>query len=182
MYENDPLGTICLYQASMKCRWSTAEQFIKYLKDTISDSNCKFIEAETMLQGKIPLWFKVRYGRITASIFYEAAKCQTIDGSLLKRILGANRKIETPAMARGKALEDAVLKELIAKEKLTTARTCGMYLNKEHSIFGASPDAITNTHVIEIKCPYKASTIKNYLDGQGAIAAKPLMQIQLQMF
>lgn len=124
----------------------------------------------------------MRYERITASNFYEATKCQTIDGSLLNKILGANRKVETPALARGKALEVAVLKEVVAKKKITTARACGMYVKKEHPIFGASPDAMMDTHVIEIQCPYKESTVKNYVDDKGRINPKPFMQTQLQCF
>lgn len=40
------------------------------------------VRDNTVLQSKTTDWYKVRYGRITASRIYEASRCQTLDGSL----------------------------------------------------------------------------------------------------
>ena len=40
------------------------------------------VRDDTVLQSKTTSWYKVRYGRITASRLYEASRCKTSDGSL----------------------------------------------------------------------------------------------------
>jgi len=50
----------------------------------------------------------MRYGRITASKAYEASKCITTDGTLVKQILGCSKVKLTKAMNRGIHLKKQV--------------------------------------------------------------------------
>ena len=54
-------------------------------------------------------------------------------------------------------------------------------LSADHPVFGASPDGISSTHVLEIKCPVSAKTKLNYINAKGEIVEKVKSQIQLQM-
>ncbi|CAG9793254.1 unnamed protein product [Diatraea saccharalis] len=109
------------------CDWKTA----------VKDNDC-------------PLWHELRYGRITASKAYDAAHCNTFDGTLTETILGASKLRDTEAMKRGRLLESQVLKEVekICKIKINK---CGLKLNTEYPIMGASPDGESSVYSIEIK-------------------------------
>lgn len=97
----------------------------------------------------------------------------------MEAILGGGRKLTTPAIERGINLEHKVLQVLKTGKKMQIPK-CGLFTRPEFPIFGASPDGITSTHVIEIKCPSKDKTYMNYIkDGQ--VTKKYYAQIQLQM-
>ncbi|KAJ8679196.1 hypothetical protein QAD02_014983 [Eretmocerus hayati] len=49
------------------------------------------------------------------------------------------------------------------------------------SVIGAPSDSETDDAVVELKCPSKETTVKNYLEG-NTIKSKLKAQIQLQMF
>lgn len=75
--------------------------FIKFCKHNITEKQCILIEKATKNQTATPLWFELRYGRITASIAHEASKCKTPDGVLIEKILGAYQFKEPIAIQRG---------------------------------------------------------------------------------
>ncbi len=79
-------------------------------------------------------------------------------------------------MERGKRLEGEVLKEVENKTKQKFKRS-GLILHPSLPIFGASPDGINETSVVEIKCPYTAKSKKNYIKSSGALSDKCLAQI-----
>lgn len=122
------------------------------------------------------LWYHLRYGRITASKFYEAAHCST-DGVLVESILGG-MSFKSLAMERGQRLEIEV-RNLLKKE-FPDIKECGLMLRFDLPIFGASPDGIDDKFVFEIKCPMKNTTVTNYLKN-GVVQPKYMGQIQLQM-
>lgn len=157
----------------------SVENFMNFVCKKMENSTCKKAEIATQNQSKSSQWFKLRWGRITASKFYEAAHCRTTDGSLIETILGASKPIETTAMLRGKTLEPEVLKivETIRNIKILK---CGLILNKEYPFFGASPDGLSKEYCIEVKCPSKNKTVENYIKD-GEINKKYLSQMQLQM-
>ena len=128
-------------------------------------------------QSNSSVWYEMRYGRITASIIHAASKCKTPDGSLVELIFGA-KLFETPAMKRGKYLENKIVAAL--RERNINMKKCGIFLSKNIPIFGASPDGINDTHILEIKSPFKDATIKNYI-YKNEITPKCMAQLQLQM-
>ncbi|KAJ8685163.1 hypothetical protein QAD02_020956 [Eretmocerus hayati] len=162
---------------------SCPTDFLEFCKETLTPENCDYISKITAQQSSSMSWFELRYGRITASIIYEAAVCKTTDGSLVEKILSMNN-YDNPAMERGRRLESQVRSEvqniLIRDWNEGKVKTSGLILRRNFPALGASPDGLTETAVVEIKCPSKEQTIANYHDGKG-IKNKYKAQIQLQM-
>lgn len=121
----------------------------------------------------------MRFGRITASKIYEAAKCKTAEGSLLESIMGAQKAFETRATSRGKELEPEVIKE-VEKIKKIKIKKVGLLLCSEYPVFGASPDGISEDYCVEIKCPFKDKSVDRYIKD-NVIAKKYYFQLQMQM-
>ncbi|CAG9765747.1 unnamed protein product [Ceutorhynchus assimilis] len=122
----------------------------------------------------------MRFGRITASILYEAARCKTPGGYLVERIMGVSKPVETEAMSRGKQLELQVL-QCVEKMRDIEIKNSGILIHKEFSIFRASPDGISSDFVIEIKSPSREKNIENYVK-HDIINKKFYFQLQLNMF
>lgn len=49
-----------------------------------------------------------------------------------------------------------------------------------HPLFDASPDGLTETHVVEVKCPLLEKTVLNYITTGGELCNKPCAPFQLQ--
>lgn len=158
------------------------ENFKQFSKQVMSSNEqlCHELYKRTELQSEEPLWFSMRYGRITASIFKEATACTT-DGSLVRKITGAPNKFCSQFMKRGKDLEPLVLKEAEEKLKCKIVKS-GLKLSPEYPLFGASADGITAdaSTLIEIKCPSSEATITSYVRN-GVVKDKVKLQMQLQM-
>ncbi|XP_046406176.1 uncharacterized protein LOC124171082 [Ischnura elegans] len=152
--------------------------FLRFAESAMSHELIDLAANETLNQSKDILWQELRYGRITASRLYDASRCKA-EGSILRLILGATKWHETEAMKRGLYLENRVLNVVESKLKCKMSR-CGLFLMKEYPALGASPDALGDGFVVEIKCPSKHSTQKSYLCNDS-IRPKYMAQIQLQM-
>lgn len=138
---------------------------------------------ETSQQSDSMIWYELRFGRITASILYETAQCQTPKGSLVEKIFSMT-SVDRLEMQRGRALETCVLKivgEIIQKKYgESRIKKSGLLLRQEYPMLGASPDGITDNAVIEIKCPAKEKTVRKYYN-HNKINKKYKAQIHLQM-
>ncbi|XP_028982529.1 uncharacterized protein LOC114841636 [Diachasma alloeum] len=157
---------------------SNSQDFYEFCKNSYTYEDCQHIANVIKDQSESPLWYETRYGRITTSIIDQSAHCRTIGGSLFKSIMGATI-IDTFAMARGRHLEGQVIEaveDLIDEKILRT----GLLLSPTYPWFGASPDGVTRTSVIEVKCPSKSETVSNYYCN-GEIHRKFKAQMQLQM-
>ncbi|CAH1106847.1 unnamed protein product [Psylliodes chrysocephalus] len=139
--------------------------FLDYCKQQMDEDLLKQIEIKTRNQSRCSLWSEMRYARITASKAYDAAHCATLDGTLVENILGA-KVFQTEAMKRGLDLEEAVLK-VLSKETSQIFHKCGLFLSQECPVIGASPDAINEEYVVEIKCPFLDKTFHNFIDVDG---------------
>lgn len=115
------------------------EKFLEFAKTEMAEAVCEEAEQLTKQQSECVTWHEFRYGRITASKFYEAAHCKTDNGSLVQQIIGASKVHETSAMTRGKELEKDVI-EVLEKELRVQITHPGMYLVPSYPIFAASPD------------------------------------------
>lgn len=184
-YYLNPTPTENLSIHSMECKFfessvgSTPEDFIAYCMQSMTVEACQKAAYETVGQSNSPLWHSLRYGRVTASKFHEAAHCKTVDGSLVESIFGA-KVFETQALQRGRILEGEVLKVVEATNKIKLNK-CGLILSKEFPIFGASPDALGDDFIVEVKCPAKELTMKHYLTDSKEPTPKVMAQMQLQM-
>ncbi|CAG9773664.1 unnamed protein product [Ceutorhynchus assimilis] len=173
------------YEASEGSFQATApiinsDHFLQFAKTVLTPEICKKICQITKTQSECPEWFAARFGRITVSKLHEVAHCHTYDGTTLEAVLGARKFTPSKAMRRGLILEKQVL-QVLYEEKKICAKRCGFTIKPEVPIFGASPDAITKHHCIEIKCPSRADTTENYYKN-GTITEKCYAQVQLQMF
>ncbi|VEN58298.1 unnamed protein product [Callosobruchus maculatus] len=90
---------LCKYNSSKNIL--SVKGFIEFCKHNISEQQCVLIEKATKDQSDSPLWFELRYRRITASIAHEASKCKTFDGVLMEKILGSYQFREPIAIKRG---------------------------------------------------------------------------------
>ncbi|EDS41036.1 conserved hypothetical protein [Culex quinquefasciatus] len=76
-------------------------------------------------------------------------------------------------MARGLRLEERVV--AVLKKFYPNVKRCGLFLNPGYPAFGASPDAINETTVFEIKCPLKEDNLKYYVNEDGEIQQKTVL-------
>ena len=60
-----------------------SDEFIKFCGAKLTPQMCRQMQLKTTDQSRSELWYKLRHGRITASVFHEAANCQT-NGSLVQ--------------------------------------------------------------------------------------------------
>lgn len=157
------------------------EDFLSYCTTHMSEELCTLAEKDTSFQSKSSLWYELRYARITASKIFEAAHCSTKEGALVETIFGASSMTKTDAMRRGLLLEDKVLQVVSKKFNIAFKKT-GIILDGKYPSLGALPDAVSEEFVVEIKCPSKKETIKNYLKPNGKITPKCEAQIQWGRF
>ena len=166
-------------------RQITMADFVNFCKDEVTDSACQAAEQNTRLQKDAPLWHHLRYGRVTASRLYEVAHCKTAEGFLVESMLGATRFNGTKFMKRGNDLEKEVL-DRVDMECAVKCEVSGLFLRKEHPMFGASPDAVvrdsdgTLSAVVEVKCPASDKAVSRYVKS-GLIMPRYRAQLQLQM-
>ncbi|XP_074097618.1 uncharacterized protein LOC141526482 [Cotesia typhae] len=158
------------------------DNFIQFSANRMSPDLCDNIEKETQNQADCDLWFSLRYGRITASKAYEASRCNTPNETLVELLVGGQKLRNTKAMERGKELEATVLQQVEQKLKRKFQK-CGLFLSQKHPYLGASPDAIDDEFVVEIKCPTSQKSFRTYIDtdNYNKIAMKYFIQMQMQM-
>lgn len=156
------------------------DNFITFCSNILNQENIADASSLTQNQSENPLWYELRYGRITASKLYDASVCKTVSGSLVNQVMGVSKKFTSESMKRGLRLEKLVLKEL-EKVLVTHIQDCGFTIIKNAAILGASPDGITDDAVIEIKCPMSEKTVSNDITPNGEIHKRYLAQINLQM-
>lgn len=184
LYFESPLNQFDLFHLILKYKASVntfnSKHFLEFIKKDFMILDLKIVEKATIGQSVCGEWYKMRFGRITASILYEAAKCKTQGGYLVEKIMGASKPVETEEILRGKRLESEVLKcvENLRKIKI---KNSGIIMHKDYPIFGASPDGVSSEYVIEIKCPSRAKTVENYVKN-NLINRKFYFQLQLNMF
>ncbi|XP_047035486.1 uncharacterized protein LOC124641462 [Helicoverpa zea] len=167
---------VSMHQLVFKFKEKCSEIFIQNVN--IPDITIRKVEKETRNQYKSRLWYELRYGRITASRAVEVSRCKTPDGTLISTIMGGQIP-DTPAMRRGRILEDSV-RQILQRKLKKTIRTCGLILNSKYPMIAGSPDGICEEYIIEIKCPTSAKTFMNYIKD-GKTTERYYYQIQIQL-
>lgn len=157
------------------------DAFFNHCRQFLTTSTMSSAEILTIDQADTPLWFEMRYGRITASRVYQASRCKTKNGSLVDSIMG-KRSGWSFAMQRGTNLEDQVFQILKHDMKMHghTLKQCGLFVDEKLPHFGASPDGIADEFVVEIKCPATPKTYSEYISVEK-LQRRYFAQIQLQM-
>ena len=131
------------------------------------------IEYETRRQRECDLWYKLRKGRITASVAYSYHKkiqCmnkqrnRTGPEYLTKLCLDRNTQFSSPATNWGIDHEDTALSEYESAMKIVhnnfNVQKCGLLIDTPFPMYAASPDGIgkcicCGKRLIEVKCPFK---------------------------
>lgn len=106
----------------MQNKPQSAQVFIEFCKQMMHSKSCEEAALATIEQSSCPLWYELRYARITASKAYEAAHCKTLDGSLTENIMGATKLKDTDAMKRGRNLESEVIKVVLRRRDVARRR------------------------------------------------------------
>lgn len=122
----------------------------KYMDDHLSNEHSVHVSG-TDAQANCDLWFTERKLRVTASNFLEFSK--NPKDILKKKLLNKQPDLSrVPAIKWGRDHEKDALK---AYEDLFGKTTpCGLFVSRKYPFLGASPDAIHDDCLIEIKCPY----------------------------
>ncbi|CAG9761284.1 unnamed protein product [Ceutorhynchus assimilis] len=97
-----------------------ADSFIAYAKTVMTEEACRTAEKNSREQVDSTEWFELRYGKITASVLYEASRCSTLSGALHGKILGGTPALNTFAVTRGKNLESQVIEVYLIDDKTYT--------------------------------------------------------------
>lgn len=104
-----------------------------------------------------------------ASTLYEASRCRTPEGSLLKRIIGAAKVYDNIYMKRGRELEELIINAITKKMNLSIKKY-GLLLIQYSPVLGASPDGLGSDFVLEVKFPSSKKTVKNYTRKEQLVA------------
>lgn len=135
---------------------------IRYTKNDV-----ELIESITQQQCNSKQWYRLRAGRITASIFYKVCRTSLLKGSqsLIETICWPEKHIfSSMATNHGKKYEPIAREDYIdslkQNHKNFSVIQCGLIVNEKYPYFGASPDGIINCDccekgTLEIKCPFK---------------------------
>ena len=150
-YTDNKILNLGIHQ--LLCSWSdtnkTADDFLQYVCQIMNTNDCIEAFEKSKAQGKSNVWHELRYGRITASKIYDVSRCKTPAGALVESII-RNKNYDTPAMQRGRSLEESVI--------FIMEKTLGLKIQQNGIILsplylGASLDGFTEDRVIEVKCP-----------------------------
>ena len=131
----------------------------------INAETAELIEHTTRKQHQSPYWFKIRLGRITASIFKSVCRANiqnSFPPSLLKNICYPE-VFNTAATDYGRRMEKTAIEFLLqdnkAKHKNLKLSPIGFVVDINKCYYGASPDAMWNCRCcenapVEVKCPF----------------------------
>ncbi|XP_055916654.1 uncharacterized protein LOC129949300 [Eupeodes corollae] len=132
---------------------------------------------------KTPLWAETQFCRIRCSLIHRVAtrKDSKEDQDILEAVFCKEREYNVEERRQLKQHKRFILKQT---EKLEnkTYRECGLLLNESYPYICASPDGITDDHIVEIKAPKTDEEFEKYLECKETIAPKYMAQIQIQMY
>ncbi|KYQ50568.1 hypothetical protein ALC60_10345, partial [Trachymyrmex zeteki] len=77
--------------------------------------------------------------------------------------------------------KDANILAILEENLQTKLQRVGLLLHPDLPIIGASPDALGENFVVEVKCPQFLKSEERYISKENAICSKYMAQIQLQM-
>ncbi|XP_034651201.1 uncharacterized protein LOC117890462 [Drosophila subobscura] len=134
-------------------------------------------------QYKSRLWVETQYMRIRCSMINLVAKRKTAedDETIYNMMFCKGRDRSTEARMQLKQHKRFILKQT---EKLENKEyvECGLLLHEDYPFLCATPDGITDDHIVEIKAPKSEEDFERYLEAGESIAPKYMAQIQIQMF
>ncbi|XP_014087262.1 uncharacterized protein [Bactrocera oleae] len=132
---------------------------------------------------KTRLWLETQYMRLRCSLIHRIAsrKDSLEDESILELLFCKEREFNAEERQQLKQHKRFILKQTEKLENKTYTE-CGLLLNESYPYICASPDGITDDHIVEIKAPKTDDEFEKYLEGRETIAPKYMAQIQIQMY
>ena len=125
----------------------------------MSDDDRSHIEKVTIGQSDNHMWFKERFGRITASNAKAYCGSKQNPARLVAAVLQKEKPKEKPHyhMRYGLENEDRAVEQFIAQSNdKISARKCGLFVDKFHGQLAASPDRVGFFNgeevIVEVKC------------------------------
>jgi len=177
-FEKYPLNVLDLveqYHTSADAQTVDLTDYLSHhLQGGVSDEILKLSTA----QSRCNFWMYQRLGRVTASIFHEAAHFQSFcnfNASLLKKIFGELSGVDNVQTRHGKKYEEVAIKTYCEKYGVDhdgfVFLSTGLHVAAEYPLLGASPDGLISCvchgdGCVEVKCSYK------YKDLEPLEAAK----------
>jgi hypothetical protein len=133
----------------------------------LQDSDIKAVESNTKSQSNNSLWFKLRIGRVTASVFKNVCRTsvENPSKSLLKKMFFPDTEVlKVKAVEYGRKTEEVALKKLksVCKKNHKNLKIdkIGLVIIQDNPYYAASPDAIWTCEChgkmcVEVKCPLR---------------------------
>lgn len=146
---------------------------IKEIDIQYTPQQVQSVENLTKTQGKCREWYRLRTGRVTASVFKLVCRTSLLSPSisLIKKICYPEMfKLVAASMKYGIDYEDTARKYydgyMAEKHGDFKVEECGLYIKSKFPHLGASPDGIITCDccgvgVVEIKCPFSARNDPN---------------------
>ncbi|KAF5284531.1 hypothetical protein FQA39_LY17004 [Lamprigera yunnana] len=103
--------------------------FVLFCKSSITTEICNEAFNMTKDQADCPLWFELRYGRITASKAHEISQCKKVNGVLVDVVPGAT-KIRRLNSNGKKSSIGTTCKQRSGEEEKIKIKKCGLIINK----------------------------------------------------
>lgn len=162
--QTTPIQEVCIKKFSL-------EEFkrVSHLFDITPDERRR-IEEKTREQANNVHWHLARKQRITASRFHNASHLtQRGYEGFRKSILNPTPIADNVYMKWGRDHEDTAIQDWLYDARSEHVnleyKSCGIFIDKEKPIFGASPDGLIECDccgkgVLEVKCPYKYRGLK----------------------
>ncbi|XP_005177079.1 uncharacterized protein LOC101890694 [Musca domestica] len=160
-----------------------ANTFLQYMEEQCKQGIFDRVAAISKNCYKSSLWLETQYMRLRCSLIHRiASRKDTIeDEQILEALFCKNRDFNVEDKQQMKQHKRFILKQT---EKLEnkTYHECGLLISESYPYICASPDGITDDHIVEIKAPKTDEEFEKYLEGRETIAPKYMAQIQIQMY
>lgn len=153
IFLSEPLSLLLCKYSDLNFFFQT--EYVNHTMKEVSDKDN--IENETRLQADSALWHELRRNMITASNFGKVCKRKNTISSapLVSTMLYKYSLDHVSSIIHGKTNEPVALKQLENQEHVEVKK-CGLFIDEQLFFLGASPDAVYENGIIEIKCPKSA--------------------------
>ncbi|XP_067631158.1 uncharacterized protein [Eurosta solidaginis] len=160
-----------------------SRSFVQHMEDQAKEGLFERLNEVSKSSYKTPLWLEAQYMRLRCSLIHRIAsrKDSMEDEHILEMLFCKEREYNIEERQQLKQHKRFILKQT---EKLEnkTYHECGLLLSESYPYICASPDGITDDHIVEIKAPKTDDEFEKYLEGRETIAPKYMAQIQIQMY
>ncbi|XP_037944732.1 uncharacterized protein LOC119685450 [Teleopsis dalmanni] len=157
--------------------------FLVHMEEVAKKGLFERLNEATRTSYKSHLWLESQYMRLRCSLIHRIVtrKSSADDDRIMEMLFCKDRETNCEERQQLKQHKRFILKQT---EKLEnkTYEDCGLILSENYPYISASPDGITDDHIVEIKAPKTEEEFEKYLEKRETIAPKYMAQIQIQMY